>query len=292
MQRCYTRLARICGHLTGQPVLPVVSSQQTANFNGQSFKNLLLDINEKVAIVTLHRPQALNALCEELALELLTLLNRLDRDDNVHVIIITGNSKAFAAGADIKEMADRTIVNMRSPDQTLNILDQISKIQKPLIAAVRGYALGGGCELAMMCDLIVAGESAKFGQPEVKIGTIPGLGGTQRLVRAIGKAKAMEMILTGNAVSAVELERAGLITRVVPDDRVLDESLQLAKQIAAHSRPIVALAKECVNQSFELSLTEGNLYERRVFHSTFGLADQKEGMRAFIEKRTPQWKHQ
>jgi enoyl-CoA hydratase len=242
-----------------------------------------------VALVELNRPKELNALNHQLMTELLAALQQLDKNDHVRVIILTGNEKAFAAGADIKEMADKTAIEMQLMDR-FTTWDQIRKTKKPIIAAVSGFALGGGCELAMMCDMIVASETAKFGQPEIKIGTIPGAGGTQRLTKAVGKAKAMELILTGRLLSADEAHFYGLANKVVPVEMYLNESLQLAKEIAQMSPVAVQLAKEAINRSFETQLDEGLAFERKNFYLTFASEDQKEGMKAFIEKRKPEYR--
>jgi len=254
------------------------------------YKNIKTERKDNVALVTLNRPKALNALCDELINELVDALQKFDKDDSVGAIVLTGNDKAFAAGADIKEMSTKTFAEVYSQNMFSNT-DAIPKIRKPIIAAVNGYALGGGCELAMMCDFIIAGDKAQFGQPEIKLGTIPGIGGTQRLTRAIGKAKAMELTLTGNFISAQEAEKAGLVSRVVPAEELVQNALDTAKKIASYSRPIVAMAKESVNQAFETSLAEGLHFERRVFHSTFATHDQKEGMRAFLVKEQPKFTH-
>ena len=243
-----------------------------------------------VGVITLNRPKALNALCDGLLEDLIHAAKAFDADESIGAIVITGSQKAFAAGADIKEMSKRTFVPSYLKNQFKSWTD-ITKITKPTIAAVSGYALGGGCELAMMCDIMIASESAKFGQPEISLGVIPGCGGTQRLIRAIGKSKAMEMVLTGNMIDAKQAERDGLVCRVVPDDKLLEAAFEMGKKIASFSRPAVAMAKETVNASFELSLEEGTRFERRIFHSMFALEDQKEGMAAFAEKRTPIWKH-
>ncbi len=242
-----------------------------------------------VALVELNRPKELNALNPQLMGELRDTLQQLDKNDQVRVIILTGNPQAFAAGADIKQMADKSPIDLLMLDQ-FNTWDQIRKTKKPLLAAVSGFALGGGCELAMMCDLILASETAKFGQPEIKLGTIPGAGGTQRLTKALGKAKAMELILTGRFLSAEEALRYGLVIKVVPVEFYLEETLTLAKEIAQLSPIAVQLAKEAVNVSFETNLNEGLAYERRNFYLTFASEDQKEGMQAFMEKRKPVFK--
>lgn len=241
-----------------------------------------------VGLVTLNRPKALNALCDELINELNTQLTIFDNDSSVGAIVVTGSERAFAAGADIKEMLPKTGPYAYS-NNMLGHWNDITQIQKPVIAAVNGYALGGGCELAMMCDIIIAGEKAQFGQPEVTIGTIPGCGGTQRLIRAVGKSKAMEMILTGDMVGAEDALNAGLVSRVVAPDSLVDEAVAMGSKIASFSHPVIAMAKEAVNASAELTLQQGVTFERRLFHSTFGFNDQKEGMTAFSEKRKPKW---
>lgn len=239
-----------------------------------------------IALIELYRPKELNALNPKLMEELRDALLQLDKNDQVRVIILTGNDQAFAAGADIKQMADKSAIDMLVLDQ-FNTWDQIRKTKKPIIAAVSGFALGGGCELAMTCDMIIASETAKFGQPEIKIGTIPGAGGTQRLTKAVGKAKAMELILSGRFISAEEAHFYGLVNKVVPIEMYLFEALQLAKEIAALSPIAVQLAKEAINRSFETQLDEGLAFERKNFYMTFASEDQKEGMKAFIEKRKP-----
>lgn len=242
-----------------------------------------------IALVELYRPKELNALNPQLMQELRDTLQRLDKDDNVRVIVLTGNEQAFAAGADIKQMADKSAVDMLMIDQ-FSTWDQIRKIRKPIIAAVSGFALGGGCELAMMCDMIIASESAKFGQPEIKIGTIPGAGGTQRLTKAVGKAKAMELILTGRFISAQEALQYRLVNKVVPVEMYLQEALVLAREIAQLSPVAVQLGKEAINRSYEAHLDEGLAFERKNFYLTFASEDQKEGMKAFIEKRKATYK--
>jgi enoyl-CoA hydratase len=242
-----------------------------------------------VALIELNRPKELNALNFQLMTELLSALQQLDRNDQVRAIVLTGNEKAFAAGADIKEMADKSAIEMHLQDR-FTTWDQIRKTKKPIIAAVSGFALGGGCELTMMCDMIIASETAKFGQPEIKIGTIPGAGGTQRLTKAVGKSKAMELILTGRFLSAEEALFYGLVNKVVPVEMYLHEALLLAKEIAQMSPIAVQLAKEAINRSFETQLDEGLAFERKNFYLSFASEDQKEGMKAFMEKRKPEYK--
>jgi enoyl-CoA hydratase len=242
-----------------------------------------------VALIELNRPKELNALNFQLMTELLAALQQLDKNDQVRAIVLTGNEKAFAAGADIKEMADKSAIEMHLLDR-FTTWDQIRRTKKPIIAAVSGFALGGGCELTMMCDMIIASETAKFGQPEIKIGTIPGAGGTQRLTKAVGKAKAMELILTGRLLSAEEALFYGLVNKVVPVEMYLHEALQLAKEIGQMSPVAVQLAKEAINRSFETQLDEGLAFERKNFYLTFASEDQKEGMKAFVEKRKPEYK--
>ncbi|HEY5826384.1 MAG TPA: enoyl-CoA hydratase-related protein [Cyclobacteriaceae bacterium] len=242
-----------------------------------------------IALIELNRPKELNALNRQLMEELRDALLQLDKNDQVHVIIITGNEQAFAAGADIKQMADKSAIDMLVIDQ-FSTWDQIRKTKKPIIAAVSGFALGGGCELAMTCDMIIASDTAKFGQPEIKLGVLPGAGGTQRLTKAIGKAKAMELILTGRFISAEEAHFYGLVNKVVPAEMYLYEAIQLAKEIAQQSPIAVQLAKEAINRSFETQLDEGLAFERKNFYLAFASEDQKEGMKAFIEKRKPEYK--
>ncbi|MGV6800770.1 MAG: enoyl-CoA hydratase [bacterium] len=249
-------------------------------------------MDEDVLIITLNRPKALNALSKQLTEELGTALKKADQDDAVSVIILTGSEKAFAAGADIKEMCDKTYMDAYLEDFITATWEQATRTRKPIIAAVAGYALGGGCELAMMCDFIIAADNAKFGQPEITIGAIPGAGGSQRLTRFIGKSKAMDMCLTGRMMDAEEAERSGLVSRIVPVADLLSETIEIAKKIASYSRPIVMMCKESVNRAYETTLAEGILFERRIFHSIFATEDQKEGMAAFIEKRKPNFKNQ
>jgi enoyl-CoA hydratase len=246
--------------------------------------NILTETHGQVGIIRLNRPQSLNALNAALIAELGQALGRFEADASIGCLILTGSDRAFAAGADIKEMAEKTYMDAFMDDFAAS-WDAAARARKPTLAAVAGYALGGGCELAMMCDLIIAADNAKFGQPEIKLGVIPGIGGTQRLTRAIGKAKAMDLCLTGRLMDAEEAERAGLVARVVPLAALMETALAAAESIAAMSRPAAMLAKECVNRAFEVSLAEGIRFERRVFHSLFATADQKEGMAAFLAKR-------
>ena len=252
------------------------------------FTTLLTSVTDRAGLIQLNRPQQLNALNVTVMEEVVTALEAFDQDERIGCIVITGNPRAFAAGADIKDMAQATAVDMLLRD-SVKRWDRLKQIKKPVIAAVSGYCLGGGCELAMTCDLIIASESAQFGQPEVNLGVIPGAGGTQRLTRAIGKSKAMEMVLTGRFMDAREAEQVGLVARVVPVEVYLDEALKLANEIAARPPVAVRLAKEAVNKAFETALSEGLDYERRLFYLLFATADQKEGMRAFIEKRPAEW---
>ncbi|QWF78496.1 enoyl-CoA hydratase [Amycolatopsis sp. CA-230715] len=239
-----------------------------------------------VGLITLNRPKALNALNQQVMGEVTEAAAELDRDREIGAIVLTGSAKAFAAGADIKEMQPQSFSDVYAADWFAG-WDALTRVRTPLIAAVAGYALGGGCELAMMCDVLLAADTAKFGQPEITLGVIPGMGGSQRLTRAVGKAKAMELCLTGRMMDAEEAERAGLVSRIVPADSLLDEALATAEKIAGMSTPAAMMAKEAVNRAFETGLTEGILFERRVFHGTFATADQKEGMAAFTEKRKP-----
>jgi enoyl-CoA hydratase len=251
------------------------------------YEMIATETQGRVAVVRLNRPQALNALCDQLMEELGQALRGFDADPGIAAIVLTGSEKAFAAGADIKEMQGRTYPAVYLDDFIGKRWEAVTQVQKPVIAAVAGYALGGGCELAMMCDMIIAGDNARFGQPEINLGVIPGAGGTQRLTRAVGKSKAMEMVLTGRMMDAQEAERANLVSRVVPAAEVVAEAVKVGEKIAALSAPAVAAAKEAVNRAFETTLAEGVKFERRVFHALFATEDQKEGMSAFVEKRKP-----
>jgi len=255
-----------------------------------AFETIVTETRGRVALITLNRPNALNALNAALIGELGDAVIAYDADPRVGCVVITGSEKAFAAGADIKEMQDLGFVEAFQRDYGA-ALARIAGARKPLIAAVSGYCLGGGAELAMMCDIIIAAESAKFGQPEITLGIMPGMGGTQRLPRAVGKAKAMDMILTGRQIDAAEAERAGLVSRVVPTNDLIEEAIRIGDKIAAYSLPVVMMAKESVNRAYEMPLAEGIAFERRLFHAMFATDDQKEGMAAFIEKRTPQFRN-
>jgi len=252
-----------------------------------AYENVLVETRGPVGLVTLNRPKQLNALSDDLMDELGAALSAFEQDSAIGCIVITGGEKVFAAGADIGKMASWSYMDVYKSDFITRNWETIRRIRKPVIAAVSGYALGGGCELVMMCDIVIAAETAKFGQPEVKLGIIPGAGGTQRLPRAVGKAKAMELCLTGRMMDATEAERSGLVSRVVAPERVLDEAIATAEKIAAMSLPVVMMIKESVNRAYEVPLAEGILFERRAFHSTFATSDQKEGMAAFVGKRPP-----
>jgi enoyl-CoA hydratase len=252
---------------------------------------VLTETHGKVGLIRINRPEAMNALNNDVVDGIGAAIDQFEADDNIGCIILTGNEKAFAAGADIGFMKDFDYIHAYRTDFITRNWERIKTTRKPVIAAVAGFALGGGCELAMMCDMIFAADTAKFGQPEIKLGTLPGAGGTQRLPRAIGKAKAMDMCLTGRMMDAQEAERSGLVARVIPADQLMDETLKAAQNIANFSLPVVMMIKESINRSFESSLNEGLLFERRVFHAAFALEDQKEGMAAFIEKRKPNFKN-
>jgi enoyl-CoA hydratase len=253
-----------------------------------AYENIIVETRGRVGIIKLNRPQALNALNSRLIAELSEAVDGFEADRNIGCLVITGSEKAFAAGADIKEMAEKSYLDALYGDFTAQ-WSRVASTRKPVVAAVAGFALGGGCELAMQCDLIIAADNAKFGQPEIKLGVIPGIGGTQRLTRAVGKAKAMDLCLTGRMMDAQEAERSGLVARIVPAASLMDEALKAAETIASMSLPSVMLAKEAINRAFETTLAEGNRFERRVFHSLFATKDQKEGMAAFVEKRAPKF---
>jgi len=255
-----------------------------------AYTNILVDRRDGVGLITLNRPKALNALNDELVAELNLALDGFDADREIAATVITGSEKAFAAGADVKQMVQMSFTDAYESD-FIAAWARIADKRKPLIAAVAGYALGGGCELAMMCDIIIAADNARFGQPEINLGTLPGAGGTQRLVRAVGKAKAMDMVLTGRMMDAAEAERSGLVTRVVPAGELVEEALKIGQAIAAKSRIAVRMAKDAVNAAFETSLAEGLRYERRAFYASFATEDRTEGMSAFVEKRSAEFKH-
>jgi len=255
-----------------------------------AYQNIIVETKGRVGIIRLNRLSALNALSPALVAELSQAIDAFEADDAISCLLITGNDNAFAAGADIKEMAEKSFFNAFIGNFAAD-WDRAARARKPIVAAVAGFALGGGCELAMHCDVVIAADNAKFGQPEIKLGVIPGIGGTQRLTRAVGKAKAMDLILTGRMMDAAEAERSGLVARVVPAANLMDEAMKVAETIAGMSLPSVLAAKEAVNRAFETPLAEGVLFERRVFHSLFATEDQKEGMRAFVEKRKPEWKN-
>lgn len=254
------------------------------------YETILVERRGRVGVLTLNRPKALNALNLQVMNEVVEATRTLDRDPDIGALVLTGSTKAFAAGADIKEMQPRDYMEMYLSDW-FTAWDQLAQLRKPTIAAVSGYALGGGCELAMLCDILLASDTAVFGQPEIKLGVIPGIGGSQRLTRAVGKAKAMDLCLTGRNMDAEEAERAGLVSRILPADELLAKALETAETVASMSAPVAMMAKESVNRSFETTLTEGVRFERRLFHATFATHDQKEGMAAFVEKRKPDFKH-
>ncbi|MDE2487608.1 MAG: enoyl-CoA hydratase [Alphaproteobacteria bacterium] len=254
-----------------------------------SFETLLVEIRDGVTVVRLNRPEALNALNSRLLSDLSQALDAAEADDAVRCVVLTGSERAFAAGADIKEMSDKTYAQMFSLDFFTAAARRLEHFRKPIIAAVSGYALGGGCEIAMLCDFIIAADTAKFGQPEINLGVMPGIGGTQRLTRFVGKSKAMDMVLTARMMDAAEAERAGLVSRVVPADKLMEEALGAAKKIASQSPLAVMMNKELVNAAYETTLSTGVAMERRLFHSLFAFEDQKEGMSAFVEKRPPKF---
>jgi enoyl-CoA hydratase len=257
----------------------------------QNYQNILVERRGAVGVVTLNRPAALNALNAALISELAAALDGLEADGAIGAIVLTGNEKAFAAGADVKEMVSKSYPETYCEDFITRGWERIAQCRKPVIAAVGGFALGGGCEIAMMCDIVVAADTARFGQPEITLGTIPGAGGTQRLTRFVGKAKAMDLCLTGRMMDAAEAERAGLVSRTVPAAELLPEAMKVAERVAAMSRPIAMMVKEAVNRAYETTLAEGVRFERRLFHSTFATEDQKEGMAAFVEKRKPAFRN-
>jgi len=256
-----------------------------------TYENIIVETRGRVGLITLNRPKQMNALNDKLMDELGQALSTFEADAAIGAIVITGNEKAFAAGADIAAMKDLDFMDVYKGDFVTRNWERLRTVRKPVVAAVAGFALGGGCELAMMCDIVIAADTARFGQPEIKLGVVPGAGGTQRLPRAIGKAKAMDLVLTGRLMDAAEAERSGLVARVVSADKVLEEALAAAAQIAEYSLPSVMAAKECVNRAYEAPLAEGILFERRAFHALFGTEDRKEGMSAFLEKRKPAFKH-
>ncbi len=256
-----------------------------------AYENILVETKGRVGIIRLNRPKALNALCDALIRELGAALDAFEADANIGAVVLTGSDKAFAAGADIKEMQSRSYMDVYLSDFITNGWERVSTCRKPIVAAVAGFALGGGCEVAMMCDFIIAADTAKFGQPEINLGTMPGAGGSQRLTRFVGKSKAMDLCLTGRMMDAAEAERCGLVSRIVPAAELVDEAIKAAEAIAAKSLPITMIVKESVNRAYETTLTEGIRFERRLFHSTFATEDQKEGMAAFVEKRKPAFKH-
>ncbi|EZA59570.1 hypothetical protein DMN91_010658 [Ooceraea biroi] len=271
-----------------QLVAPAIRYYSSKTGNYEFIKVETAGEKKNVGLITLNRPKVLNALCNQLIQELNQALEQLNADASIGAIVLTGSEKAFAAGADIKEMQNNTFsTNLRT--NFIGKWSDITKCAKPIIAAVNGYALGGGNEVAMMCDIVYAGEKAKFGQPEIAIGTIPGAGGTQRLTRVVGKSMAMEMVLSGNMINAEEAERSGLVSKVFPAEKVVEEAVKLGEKIASHSQLVVAVAKEAVNAAYETTLQQGLQFEKRMFHSTFSLADRKEGMTAFLEKRSPNY---
>ena len=255
-----------------------------------TYEMMLVEKKDKIAIVRLNRPKALNALCQQLMDEMTAIFDDLEDDTSIKAVVLTGSEKAFAAGADIKEMAPKNFIDVYKEDFISKNWERLSRFRKPVVVAVAGYCLGGGCEVAMMGDIILAADNAKFGQPEITIGTLPGAGGTQRLTRLIGKSKAMDMCLTGRMMDAEEAERAGLVARIVPADQLLDEAVKTAEKIASFSLPAVLMVKESVNRAYETTLAEGLKFERRLFHASFATEDQKEGMSAFAEKRPPVFK--
>src|SRR3569623_2124776 len=291
MQQCSNAAMQQCSMKIVMFIQQTIYSRAMPREPMMQYANLIVETKEKVALIRLNRPKVLNALNDQVIIELGAALTQFDQDENIGCIVLTGNDKAFAAGADIAAMVDYSYMDVFKGEYITRNWEQNRRVRKPMIAAVAGYALGGGCELAMMCDFIIAADTAKFGQPEIKLGTLPGAGGTQRLPRAISKAKAMDLCLTARMMDAEEAERAGLVARVVPSGKLLDEALAAASTIAAMSQPIAMMIKEAINQSYESMLSEGMMYERRLFHASFATADQKEGMRAFIEKRLPSFRN-
>src|SRR5215472_646730 len=256
------------------------------------YQNIVVERRGAVGLITLNRPRALNALNSALIAELGSALDDFEADPAIGAIVLTGSDKAFAAGADVKEMAGKTYPETYLEDFITRGWERVAQCRKPIVAAVAGFALGGGCEIAMMCDIVVAADTARFGQPEIRLGTMPGAGGTQRLTRFVGKAKAMDLCLTGRMMDAAEAERAGLVSRIVPAADLLSEAVTIAERVAQMSRPVAMMVKEAVNRAYETTLAEGVRFERRLFHSTFAVADRKEGMAAFIEKRKPQFRNE
>lgn len=284
-------LARPLASAARQPTLPLARFSTSPALRvaescslPSTYQHIIASKRGKVGLVQLNRPKALNALCSDLFHEVNDAMDKLDNDPSVGAIVLTGSEKSFAAGADIKEMAEQTFAENYKTN-FLHHWTDITRVRKPIIAAVNGYAFGGGCELAMMCDIIYAGEKALFGQPEIKLGTIPGAGGSQRLTKAIGKSRAMEVVLTGKNITAQEAKEWGLVSKVFPVETLVDEAVKLGEEISKMSRPVAQMCKEAVNKSYELSLNEGLNYERRLFQASFSLEDQKEGMKAFVEKR-------
>jgi enoyl-CoA hydratase len=272
--------------LAAVPAAAQKDSKETAS----AFETILVERRERVGLITLNRPKQLNALNTQLAAEVLAALKMFDADDSIGAVVITGNPRAFAAGADIAEMAEKSFVALQADDLFAS-WDSVRSVGKPVVAAVAGYALGGGCELAMLCDFIIAADDAQFGLPEIKLGILPGIGGTQRLTRSVGKSLAMDVVLTGRAIGAAEARAAGLVSRVVPPGELLQTALEAAHTIAGYNLPAVRLAKEAVNRAFETSLSEGVLHERRLFQAAFATEGQKEGMQAFLAKRAPVFRH-
>src|SRR5215216_3788221 len=287
-------LAKAEGAKEGASYFPAQKSANTSSTledNVTAYQNIKTETKGRVGIVRLDRPKALNALCADLVRELGQALDAFEADPGIGCVVLTGSDKAFAAGADIKEMKDQTYQDVFLKDFITVGWEKVSQVRKPIIAAVAGYALGGGCEMAMMCDFIIAADNAKFGQPEITLGTIPGAGGTQRLPRFVGKSKAMDLVLTGRMMDAAEAERCGLVSRVVPLADLMNDAIATAEKIAGMSLPATMVAKEAVNRAFETTLSEGVRFERRTFHATFGFDDRAEGMAAFADKRKADWKH-